>query len=84
MTKRTGPAANARIAWKTFGRDLRACRVEHDMGLRYMAASFGIDSATLSRAENGKPINPAIFVWLADWAGHDARDYLAPIYTKAR
>lgn len=81
---KTGPAANARIAWKETGHDLRACRIEHGMGLRYMARSFGLDKATLSRAERGAPINPATFVWLADWAGHDARDYLAPLYTKSR
>lgn len=75
---------DARIAWKAFGRDLRACRVEHEMTLRYMATSFGIGKSMLSRAENGKPISTEWFVWLADWCGHDARDYLAPIYTKAR
>lgn len=73
----------ARIAWKAFGHDLRACRVEHNMSLRYMATSFGIGKSTLSRAENGKPIDPAWFVWLADWCGYDVRRYLAPIYTKA-
>lgn len=83
MTNR-GPAARARIAWKAFGRDLRACRIEHDMGLRQMATMFGLDKSTLSRAERGVAIEPSTFVWLCDWAGHDARDYLAPLYTKAR
>ncbi|MDE2106231.1 MAG: helix-turn-helix transcriptional regulator [Patescibacteria group bacterium] len=79
-----GPAARAKIIWKNFGRDVRDCRERHAMTLRRMSADFGIDRSTLSRAENGKPISPELFVWLADWAGHDTRDYLAPLYIRPR
>lgn len=78
-----GPASKARIAWKSFGRDLRKARRSFG-SLRFVAESLGIDKATMSRAENGKPIEPAKFLWLGDWAGLDVRCYLAPIYTRDR
>lgn len=74
----------ARIAWKAFGKEVRECRIRHGAGLRELGRTLGIDKATLSRAENGKPINPALFIWLAGWSGHTAEEYLAPLYTKRR
>ena len=84
MPTNDGPAGRARIAWKAFGKDLRACREAYDLGLREYATQFGIDKATLSRAENGRPINAALFVWLAGWMGKDPQEYLAPLYTQRR
>lgn len=81
---RDGPAARAKIAWKSFGKAVRTVRLELKVGLRELARGLGMPPATLSRAENGKPIDPATFVFLADWCGHDPRDFLAPLYTKAQ
>ena len=84
MAKRDGPAARARIAWKAFGKDVRSVRMNLKVGLREFAWMIGMPPATLSRAECGKPVDAVTFVLLADWAGHDVRDYLAPLYTKSR
>lgn len=81
---RDGPAARARIAWKAFGKDIRSVRTALNVGLREFAGLVGMSPATLSRAERGLAVDPVTFVWLCDWAGHDPRDYLAPLYTKAR
>jgi transcriptional regulator with XRE-family HTH domain len=82
--KRDGPAARARIAWKAFGKDVRSLRLNLNVGLRELARGFGMPPATLSRAERGKPVDPATFMFLTDWCGRDAREYLAPLYTKER
>lgn len=66
-----------------FGRDLRAVREEHG-SLREMARTLGVSRSQLSRAENGKPIQPAHFLWLCDWAGLEVLGYLAPMYTSER
>ena len=78
-----GPASRARIAWKQFGRELREVRKSYG-SLRSVSATLGVDKATMSRAENGKPIEAHMLLWLADWAGRDVRCYLAPLYTDAR
>lgn len=82
--KRDGPAARARIAWKAFGKDVRTVRTNLKVGLREFAGLVGMSPATLSRAERGKPVDAATLLWLADWAGQDVRQYLAPLYTRSR
>jgi transcriptional regulator with XRE-family HTH domain len=84
MPKRDGPAKRARIAWKAFGKDVRKVRLNLNVGLRELARLLGMAPATLSRAERGKPVDPATFLFLADWARGDPRRFLAPLYTKEK
>lgn len=62
--------------WKQFGRDVRAMRGNMQMGLREAGRCLKIHHATWCRAEAGKPIAVADFVFFCDWMDHEPTQYL--------
>lgn len=62
--------------WRQFGRDLRANRTAFGWGLREAARETKTHHATFCRAEMGKPIEVADFVFLCRWIGAQPADYL--------
>lgn len=62
--------------WKVFAREFREARESQELGLREAARTLGVHHATLCRAEQGKPIEVADFVFLCDWLGRDPKTYL--------
>jgi transcriptional regulator with XRE-family HTH domain len=73
-----------RIAWHKFGNDVIAYRRAKRLGQRETARYLRISTAMMNRCENAKAIGPEFFLWICDWIGKDPKEYLAPIYTKAR
>jgi DNA-binding XRE family transcriptional regulator len=61
--------------WSAFARDFRQARECQELGLREAARSLGVHHATLCRAEQGKPVEVADFVFLCDWLGVDPKAY---------
>ncbi len=53
--------------WRQFGDDLRAYRERRKIGLREFCEQQPIDKATMSRAENGRPVEVPHFVFLCEW-----------------
>lgn len=62
--------------WKDFARDVRAMRENMQLGLRESARCLKIHHATWCRAEQGKPIAVADFIFFCDWMGIDPTYYL--------
>jgi hypothetical protein len=62
--------------WKRFASDLTAERQIDGLGLREAARLSGVHHATYCRAEHGKPIETADFVFLCWWTGLNAISYL--------
>lgn len=76
--------ARLRIAWKKFGKDVKSFREERGFGLREAARVLRVTHSAWCRVEQGKPVEPATLLWIADWIGKDARLYLAPTFTRER
>lgn len=62
--------------WDDFASDVRRQREGRELGLREASRSLGVHHATLCRAEHGKPIEVADFVFLCDWLGVEPARYL--------
>lgn len=58
-----------KVQWKDFGAMVRADRAKRDVGLRQFAKDTRMDKATISRAENGKPLSAVNFLALCAACG---------------
>ncbi len=65
-----------RFKWKQFGKDVRQMRDNMQMGLREAAKCLKIHYSTWCRAEHGKAIDVADFVFLCDWMDENPIQYL--------
>ena len=52
------------------GKVIRGWREREHLGIREAASQIGVSVATLSRIENGKPIEGATLIKLLDWLLH--------------
>ena len=65
-----------KFKWKQFGADVRHMRDNMQMGLREAARCLKIHHATWCRAEQGKAIEVADFVFICDWMDVEPTQYL--------
>lgn len=64
------------IVWKKFGKDVKVHREERGLGLREAARALHVAAATWCRIEQGKPVDAAVFLWVAAWIGKEASLYV--------
>jgi hypothetical protein len=57
-------AKKPKIDWRAFGRETKVLIDDFDGSLREFGRTTGIDKATLSRMQNGKPLDPVNFLWI--------------------
>lgn len=65
-----------KFRWKAFGKDLASVRRSGFMTLRGASRRLKVGHATWCRAEQGKPIEAATFVFLCEWMGNNPSIYL--------
>jgi transcriptional regulator with XRE-family HTH domain len=66
---------SAKFQWKKFGQHVRDFREGTKCSLRETAEVMPIGHATLSRAENGKPVTVPVFLFLCDWMNSNPFQY---------
>lgn len=71
-------AAIRRLKWRDFSKQLRKRRRSLDFGLRELARAIEVTRSTLCRAEQGKVIEAADFIYLCNLMGADPRQFLYP------
>jgi transcriptional regulator with XRE-family HTH domain len=66
-----------RLHWRKFGRELKATRSLDGLGLREAARKSKINHSTFARAERGRPVEAAHFIYICRYWGLNPWEYVS-------